>query len=93
MFVSSLLVSTSFPVAAAITSSLDPAVLTLIRFVAAALLFAPWVYFHHGLQCPVSLLLRASGISLCLVSFFCCMFLALRYTSALHTSVIFALVP
>jgi drug/metabolite transporter (DMT)-like permease len=36
---------------------------------------------------------RCALISGCLVIFFCCMFLSLRYTSALNTSVIFALVP
>ncbi|MCP3891734.1 MAG: DMT family transporter [Desulfobulbaceae bacterium] len=93
MFISASLVSTSFIVGAAITAELDPAVLTLIRFGFAVILFAPWIYFRYGLHCSFSLLWRCSVISGCLVVFFCCMFLSLRYTTPLNTSVIFALVP
>jgi drug/metabolite transporter (DMT)-like permease len=93
MVVAACLVSTSFTVGAAITRHLDPVLLTLIRFVLAALLFAPLVALRYGLSFSFSLLLRCSLISGCLVIFFCCMFWALRYTSALNTSVIFALVP
>ncbi len=93
MVVAACLVSTSFTVGAAITRHLDPVVLTLIRFVLAALLFAPLVALRYGLSFSLSLLLRCSLISGCLVIFFCCMFWALRYTTALNTSVIFALVP
>lgn len=93
MLVAATLVSTSFIVGAAITAELDPAVLTLVRFALAAALFAPWVHWRFRFQFSLSLFIRTSIISACLVIFFCCMFLALRYTSALHTSVIFALVP
>ena len=93
MVIASMLVSTSFTVGAAITSELDPAVLTLVRFVLAACIFGPWVYIRYGLGFSFSLFCRCGLISACLVVFFCCMFLSLRYTSALNTSVIFALVP
>ena len=93
MVIAAVLVSTSFTVGAAIARELDPAVLTLIRFTLAACIFGPFVYFRHGLGCTFSLFLRCAVISACLVIFFCCMFLSLRYTSALNTSVIFALVP
>ncbi len=93
MVIAALLVSTSFTVGAAITRELEPAILTLIRFVLAAALFGPLVHFRYGLCCSFSLFLRCALISGCLVIFFCCMFLSLRYTSALNTSVIFALVP
>jgi drug/metabolite transporter (DMT)-like permease len=93
MVISAILVSTSFTVGAAITSELDPAVLTLVRFTLAACIFGPWVHFNYGLGFSVSLFCRCGLISGCLVIFFCCMFLSLRYTSALNTSVIFALVP
>jgi drug/metabolite transporter (DMT)-like permease len=93
MVISAILVSTSFTVGAAITSELDPAVLTLVRFTLAACIFGPWVHFNYGLGFSVSLFCRCALISGCLVIFFCCMFLSLRYTSALNTSVIFALVP
>ena len=93
MVVAAILVSTSFTVGAAITRGLDPIVLTLVRFILAAALFGPLVHARYGLGFSPSLFLRSSLISACLVIFFCCMFLSLRFTSALNTSVIFALVP
>lgn len=93
MLLSATLVSTSFIVGAAITAALDPALLTLIRFVIAATIFGPIVHLRYGLRFSFSLLWRCSLISGCLVFFFCAMFLSLRYTSALNISVIFALVP
>ena len=67
MVVTACLVSTSFPVGAAITGALDPAVLTLSRFVLAAALFAPFVALRYGLCFSPSLFLRCSLISGCLV--------------------------
>ena len=93
MIVCATLVSTSFTVGAAIAAELDPAVLTLVRFALAACLFGPWVGRRYGLQFSPSLVGRCALISACLVIFFCCMFWSLRYTTALNTSVIFALVP
>ncbi|MGB3223640.1 MAG: DMT family transporter [Desulforhopalus sp.] len=93
MVIAAILVSTSFTVGEAITAELDPAVLTLVRFTLAACIFGPWVHLNYGLGFSVSLFCRCALISGCLVIFFCCMFLSLRYTSALNTSVIFALVP
>lgn len=93
MVICATLVSTSFTVGAAITAELDPAVLTLVRFTLAACIFGPWVHFRYGLGFSLPLFFRCALISGCLVIFFCCMFLSLRYTSALNTSVIFALVP
>jgi len=93
MVICATLVSTSFTVGAAITAELDPAILTLVRFILASCIFGPWVYFRYGLGFSWSLFYRSALISGCLVVFFCCMFLSLRYTSALNTSVIFALVP
>lgn len=93
MVFAAVLVSTSFTVGAAITRELDPVVLTLIRFILAASLFGPLVYFRYGLCFSWALFLRCALISGCMVVFFICMFLSLRYTTALNTSVIFALVP
>jgi drug/metabolite transporter (DMT)-like permease len=93
MVICATFVSTSFTVGAAITEGLDPAILTLVRFTLGACIFGPWVYFKYGLNFSFSLFFRCALISGCLVIFFCCMFLSLRYTSALNTSVIFALVP
>ncbi len=93
MVVCAALVATSFTVGAAITETLDPAVLTFIRFVIAALCFAPLVRYRYGATFSFSLFWRSGVISCSLVIFFWCMFLSLRYTTALNTSVIFTLVP
>ncbi len=93
MLLCATLVSGSFPVGAAISKELDPAALTLIRFGLASLLFAPIVWYRFGLAVSPAALFRYSIISAVLVIFFWCMFLALRYTSALNTSAIFTLVP
>jgi len=93
MVVSAALVSTSFIVGAAITDELDPAVLTFVRFGISSILFGPWVHYKYGTGFSLSLFLRCSVISSSLVIFFWCMFLSLRYTTALNTSVIFTLVP
>lgn len=93
MILCAVLVSGSFPVGAAITRDLDPAALTLVRFALASLLFAPIVWRQCGLAVSPAAFLRYSIISAVLVVFFWCMFLSLRYTSALNTSAIFTLVP
>jgi drug/metabolite transporter (DMT)-like permease len=93
MLICAFLVSTSFTVGKAITTGLDPVVLTQVRFLVATLLLFPYVKLYHGLHFSFSMVLRCSAISLSLVVFFWCMFLSLRYTSALNTSVIFTLVP
>ncbi len=93
MVLCAALVSTSFTVGAAIAAGLDPAVLTLIRFILAACLLGPYVQRRCGLLFSWSLFWRSAVISACLVTFFWCMFLALRSTTALNASVIFTLVP
>ena len=52
MMVSSVLVATSFPVGAAITHGLDSLVLTFLRFLLAALLFAPVIAWRYRLTWP-----------------------------------------
>lgn len=94
MLVSAFLVSTSFTVGKAITPTLDPVVLTLLRFLLATLLFVPYVHHTFGLRLPT---LRALGryslISGALVGFFWLMFLSLRITEPMNTGVIFTTVP
>ncbi|PIE57259.1 MAG: EamA family transporter [Desulfobulbus propionicus] len=94
MLCCALLVSTSFPVGKAITGDLDPALITLLRFLLAAFLFMPIVLRQHNLRKPSARqLLGYILISGTLVGFFYLMFLSLRYTTALHTGVIYTLVP
>ena len=94
MLLAAGLVSTSFTVGKAIAAGMDPAVLTLVRFVMAVLLFLPFIRYQYGLQLPTRrALLRYSIISFALTGFFWLMFLSLRSTTALNTGVIFTLVP
>ena len=93
MVICATLVSTSFTVGAAIAKGLDPTALTLIRFVLASLILWPYVHLRTGICFSASIIWRCAIISGSLVVFFWCMFLSLRYTSALNTSVIFTLVP
>jgi drug/metabolite transporter (DMT)-like permease len=94
MLITAALVSTSFTVGKAITTGMDPAVLTLVRFLLAALLFLPWIGKQYGLRLPdKKQLLGYACISFTLTGFFWLMFLSLRSTTALNTGVIFTLVP
>ncbi len=94
MLLSRGLVATSFPVGAAITHGLDPAMLTLLRFALASLLFAPFVIFRYGIVVPTPKALAGyAAISACLVTYFWSMFEALRFTTALNTAALFTLVP
>ncbi len=93
MVICATLASTSFIVGAGIAKGLDPAVLTLIRFLLAACILYPYVKLNHGILVTWSAIWRCGLISGFLVIFFWCMFLSLRYTTALNTSIIFTLVP
>lgn len=94
MLLATIVVSSSFTVGKAITHGLDPAVLLLIRFVLAVFLFFPILVLRREISIPSARQLRGyATISFCTVGFFWCMFEALRYTTALNTSVIYTLVP
>lgn len=94
MLMATLLVATSFPVVAAVTTGMDSLVLTFLRFALATILFAPIVVWKFELSLPsVGDLLRYSFLSVFLVFFFWCMFASLRLTTPLNTAAIFALTP
>lgn len=94
MLLTAVLVSTSFTVSKAIADGMDPAVLTLLRFALAALLFLPVIAWRHGLHLPDKRqLFGYACISFTLTGFFWLMYLSLRSTTALNTGVIFTLVP
>ncbi len=94
MLASRVVVATSFPVGAAITAGLDPAMLTFIRFALAALIFAPYIALRHSLALPpLKSFLGYTAISACLVFFFWSMFEALRETTPLNTGALFTLIP
>ncbi len=93
MVLCATLVSTSFTVGEHIAADLDPAALTLVRFFFAVTILTPVVAVRHSLRIDARSFARYALISGSLVIFFWCMFLALRSTSALNTSVLFTLVP
>ncbi len=97
IILTSLIIAATFVVAALITDQLDPELLTLIRFLLAVVLFCPWMLFRFGWRTTFTVaprkLFRCALVSLCLTGFFIGMFHALRYTTALNTSVIYTLVP
>ncbi len=89
-----VIVSTSFPLGKLITHGLDPAVMMCLRFALAAALFAPIVAWREGLSWPSGrAMLRYLTLGALLAFFFWCMFEALRYTSALNTSTLFTIIP
>ncbi len=95
MLLSTLLVATSHPVVASIAGALDSRVLVALRFVFAALLFAPLVAWRHGrsaLPSPSSLG-RYALLSAPLVGFFLGMFEALRTTTAVRTGALLVFAP
>ncbi len=88
------LVATSFPVGAAITHGLAPELLIMVRFALASLLFAPYIIWRHGFAIPSAKTLAGYAlIGGCLVTFFWCMFAALRLTSALNAAALFTVLP
>ncbi|MDH3232407.1 MAG: DMT family transporter [Alphaproteobacteria bacterium] len=94
LLLNTFLVSTSFPVGAAITGALEPAALNCVRFGMAAAVFAVLVTLRGEWRRPrlrdgLRYLLLAGS----LVGFFVAMFAALRLTSAINTSSLFTLVP
>ena len=94
MLVYAFLVSTSFPVGAAITRDLDPVVLTCLRFALAALAFAAVVSANGAWRRPSpGGLLRYAAISLTMAGFFVLMFEALRWTDPLSAGALFTLTP
>ena len=94
MLVYAFLVSTSFPVGAAITRGLDPVVLTCLRFALAALTFAAVVTAAGEWRRPsLGGLLRYAAISLTMAGFFVLMFEALRWTDPLSAGALFTLTP
>ncbi len=93
MLVCAILASTSFTVGKAITEGMEPELLTFLRFFTASCILFPLVATRHKLFYGWITIRNCAIISWCLVIFFWCMFLSLRYTSALNTSIIFTLVP
>ncbi|MCO1334776.1 DMT family transporter [Microbulbifer sp. OS29] len=94
MVLTTFFVASSFTVGKLIADSLPANIMMLIRFLMAAGLFAPFIFFKHGSQLPTLKKLTAYALlSIPLVTFFWCMFEALKHTSAINTGALFTTVP
>lgn len=95
MLAVSLLIASSFPVAASIAGDLNSMVLTLLRFALASLLFLPLVALRHRSELLPSLrsFLGYAALSAPLVAYFVAMFAALKTTTAVNTGALFTLGP
>lgn len=84
----------TFPIGAIVAGELPSTVLIFLRFLVAALLFAPFVIVNHGwrLPSPKRLVVYAL-LSIPSVIFFVCMFESLKYTSVINTGALYTLVP
>lgn len=94
MLLYGFLISTAFPVGAAITDDLDPFVITFLRFFLASLVFGLLLMKSEPLVRPgLADILRYGTISSSIIIFFLAMFEALRWTDPLSTGAIFSLLP
>lgn len=94
MLITVILAASSFPVGALITNKLPPENLMFLRFLLASVLFAPIVFFRHGIKLPPwRMLFNYILLSIPLAVFFWCMFESLRYTSILNTGALYTTVP
>ena len=87
-------IATIFSVGDEIADSMPASVLMTLRFGAAALLFAPYILWRHGIRWPgLSGLWRYGLLSLLSTIFFWSMFEGLKYTDSLNTSAISTSIP
>jgi drug/metabolite transporter (DMT)-like permease len=94
MLLSILIASSSFPIGALITNDLPPTVMMFMRFLLAAILFAPYVFIKNGLEFPPwKRMLSYLILSIPSVIFFWSMFEGLRYTSVINIGALITLVP
>lgn len=94
MLLYALIISTSFPVGAALTSHVEPVVLTFLRFLLATAIFAALVTARRNWYRPSARQFAGyAWIGVLLASYFILMFEALRWTTTINTSAIFTLLP
>lgn len=88
------IVATSFPIGQRIAPFLDPVLVVLLRFLISILVMLPILLFTDKIKIPTGRrLLQFSMVGVTQSGFFILMFLALKHTSSLNTSVIYTLLP
>lgn len=94
VILATFLVAGSFIVSAKLSGIIDPISITLMRFVLASILLAPFIIFIKKYRSKIIYTFkRAMIISFFYSSFFIGMFKALETTTALNTGAIYTLVP
>ena len=94
LVISTLLIAGSFISSQVLAADVDPVELTLLRFVLAALILAPFVVFNQERRRAfIRTLPKGLIISFFYAAFFLIMFKALRTTTTLNTATLYTLVP
>lgn len=94
VLLATFLVGGSFIVSAKLSGIIDPISITLMRFVLASLILAPFILLIKKYRIKIaSTFKRAMIISFFYASFFIGMFKALESTTALNTGAIYTLIP
>ncbi len=94
VIIATFLVSGSFIVSQKLSGIIDPISITLMRFVLASIILAPFILFIKKYRVKIlSTFKRAMIISFFYASFFIGMFKALETTTALNTGAIYTLIP
>lgn len=94
VLLATFVVATSFPIGQRIAPFLDPVLVVLLRFLISILAMLPILFFTDKIKIPTGRkLIQFSIIGTAQAGFFILMFLALKDTSSLNTSVIYTLLP
>lgn len=93
MVVWATLIATSFFAAAEVSPTLDPVFLTVLRLALSSLLFLPMVWVRREVPKGLGGLVGHAFLGFLLAIYFASLFEALRYTSAVITALMYALVP
>lgn len=94
LVLSTLLIAGSFISSQVLAADVDPVALTLLRFVLAALILAPFVVFNgERRRTFIRILPKGLMISFFYAAFFLIMFKALKTTTTLNTATLYTLVP
>ncbi|MGZ0785077.1 DMT family transporter [Pseudomonas saponiphila] len=93
MLLWAVLIAASFFAAAQVNQAIDPVLLTALRLLFSALLFAPLLWLKGSSTMSLAGLRAHAVLGLLLALYFGSLFEALRYTSAVTTGTLFTLVP
>ncbi|QUJ69127.1 EamA family transporter [Photobacterium sp. GJ3] len=94
LFFFTVLISLSFPIGSHITATMDPLIVTWVRYLLASVLFVGLLILKGQFRIPSAKDLgRYTLISLPALSYFVAMFIALRETSPLDASALYTTVP